>query len=63
MTTSTKVQKIVYGDDNIHSFPCMVEEKVGNLFLYMNSILQCDSCNDILKRIVDCSAFTLAWAT
>jgi hypothetical protein len=31
--------KIVFGDDNIHSFSCMAGEKVGNLFLYVNSIV------------------------
>jgi len=55
--------KIVYGNDNIHSFMCMAGEKVGNLFLYMNSFLQHDSCNGISKRIMDCNAFTFAWAT
>jgi hypothetical protein len=54
--------KIVFGDDNIHSFPCMAGEKVGNLSLYMNSILQHNSCNVISKRIMDCNAFTFAWA-
>ncbi len=31
--------KTVFGDDNIHSSLCMVGEKVGNLSLYVNSIL------------------------
>jgi hypothetical protein len=31
--------KTISGDDNIHSFLCMAGEKVGNLFLYVNSIL------------------------
>jgi hypothetical protein len=50
--------KIVFGDDNIHSCPCVAREKVRNLSLYMNSTLQCDSCNGILKRIISCSAVT-----
>jgi hypothetical protein len=48
--------KIVFDDDNIHSSPCMAREKMGNLFLYMSSILQRNSCNDILKCIMGCSA-------
>ncbi len=44
--------KIVFDDDNIHSSLCMAREKVGNLFLYMSSTLQCDSCNDISKCIM-----------
>jgi hypothetical protein len=54
--------KIISSDDNIHSFLCMVGEKVGSLFLYVNSTLQCDSCKIILKCIMGCNAFTLAWA-
>jgi len=29
--------KTVSSDDNIHSSPCMMGEKVGKLFMYMNS--------------------------
>jgi hypothetical protein len=41
--------KIASSDDNIHSFPYMVGEKVGNLSLYVSSTLQCNSCNGISK--------------
>jgi hypothetical protein len=53
----------IYGDNNIHSSPCMAREKVGNLSLYMNSILQHDSYNSISKYILDYSAFTPTWTT
>jgi hypothetical protein len=39
------------------------EEKVGIFFLYVSSILQPNSYNDILKRIMGCNAFTLARTT
>jgi hypothetical protein len=55
--------KMVFGNDNIHSFPCMVREKAGNFFLYVSSILQCNSCNGISKHIMGCNVFILAWAT
>jgi hypothetical protein len=54
--------KIVFGDDNIHLFSCVVREKMKNLFLYVNSTLQCDSCNDILKHIMGFSVFIPARA-
>jgi hypothetical protein len=44
--------KIVFGDDNIHSSLCMAREKLGNLYLYVNSTPQCDNCNDISKCIM-----------
>ncbi len=44
--------KIVFGDDNIHSSSCVVGEKVKNLFVYMNSTLQCNKYNSISKCIM-----------
>jgi len=55
--------KILSDDDNIHSSLFMAREKMENLFLYMSSILQHNSCNDILKSIMGCSALTPAQAT
>jgi hypothetical protein len=41
----------------------MAREKMRNLFLYINSILQHNSYNDILKYIMGCSALIPADAT
>jgi len=54
--------KIVSSDNNIHPFPNMVGKKVGNLFLYVSSILRRDICNNILKHIMGYNVLTLAWA-
>jgi hypothetical protein len=40
----------------------MVGENVGNLFLYMCSTFQNNSCNGILKSIMGCNVFIPAWA-
>jgi hypothetical protein len=56
-----KGSKTISNDDNIHLALCMVGEKVGNFYLYMSSTLQCDSCNGILKRIMDYNVLTFAW--
>jgi hypothetical protein len=52
--------KIVFGDNNIHLFPSMAREKVGNLFLYVSSTFWHNIYNDILKHIMGCSVLTLA---
>jgi hypothetical protein len=49
-------------DENIYSFLCMVGKKVGNLFLYVGSIFQRNSCNGISKRIMGCNVLIPAWA-
>jgi hypothetical protein len=54
--------KIVFGDDNIYSSPCIAGEKVGNLPMYMSSTLQCNGYNNILKHIMGCNALTLTQA-
>jgi len=53
--------KIVFGDNNINLFLCMVGEKVWNI-LYMSSTFQHDSYNDISKCIMGYNVLTLAWA-
>ncbi len=53
--------KTIFSDDNILLALCMVGEKVGKFYLYMSSILQCDSCNGILKHTMDYNVFTFAW--
>ncbi len=54
--------KKFFGENNIHSFLCVVREKQKNFFLYVSSIFQCDDYNDISKHIMGCNALTLAWA-
>ncbi len=49
--------KTIFGDDNVHSSSCVAAEKVKTLFLYMNSTLQCDSCNGISKHIMGYNVF------
>jgi hypothetical protein len=48
--------KIVSNDDNIHSSSCVARKKVKNLFLYVGSTFQCNSCNGMSKRIMGHSA-------
>ncbi len=55
--------KIVFGDDNIHLSLCVVGEEVKNLSLYVSSTFQCNSCNDIFKCIMGCSAIILTRTT
>jgi hypothetical protein len=50
--------KTIFNDDNIHLSSCMVGEKVGSLSLYVSSTLQCESYNNISKRIMSCNALT-----
>ncbi len=55
--------KIIFGDDNIRLFSCVVGENVKSLSLYVSSSLWCDSYNGISKCIMGYSALTPAWAT
>jgi hypothetical protein len=54
--------KIVFGDKNIDLLLSEAGEKVGNLFLYVCSSFQNNSCNDIPKNIVNYNAFIIAHA-
>jgi len=51
--------EVVYDTKNIHSSLGVVREKVGDLFFNMSSILQNNSCNNILKYIVGYYTFIL----
>ncbi len=54
--------KIISSDKNIHLSSCMAREKEGDLPLNMCSILQNNSYNNIMKCVVGCCMFIIAWA-
>jgi len=54
LVDNNNVHQIVFGDNNINSFLCIMGEKVGNLFLYVNSTF-----NTIATTISQ----SISWAT
>ncbi len=55
--------KTIFDDDNIYQSLGVTRKKVRNFSLYMSFTLQCNSSNNILKRIMSCNAFTPTQAT
>jgi hypothetical protein len=50
--------KVVSGDKDVHSSLGMVKEKIKDLLLNICSILQSNSCANILKCVMGCCTLT-----
>jgi hypothetical protein len=54
---------MIFGDKNINFLFHVEGEKVGNLSLmYVCSIFQNNSCDNVLEGIIGCNAFIPTWA-